>query len=492
MCGGHSTHESHDDPTGRCTDYPSSVHGVGLVAARTGTDHRTGPVPGSSGLEEGSDRPQESHGGDLASVGAPVVHPSSIESCPPVRRHGAARAGDAERLVHQGQGLGVPSLVPGSTAAGDRRSQEAAINLSGASALVGHEKPDQRGHRLEVPCDSTAGRADERSGAHDGHGHFFSQGLRQRALQQVGSSTRPCSAPAVRSAVPKGRLQALSSGATTAGARELVCALTLRNPSNFCYMNVALRGLLWTLADHLDSSELFHRTGREALKLVLQHNAKPLHIFGMPMWRMLLHNWGNPQMQHDAAEFLAFLLSKLQANTFTWGWEARIGNESDTASEVADRGNSQQAITLDLPGQEGPYDLQLLLNAWHEQAHTHALTGDATLLMFRLARYRQQEGGIVRNNCVVTWASSVCIPIFDGQGNSSVAQEFVIQAVVMHHGHTLHSGHYTLSMHASDMTFFCDDGVLPQPRPQPDTGRHHSDAAYMFLCRRLDPAGGHC
>ena len=149
VCGGHSTHESHDDPTGRCTGYPTSVHGVGLVAARTGTDHRTGPVPGSSGLEEGSDRPQESHGGDLASVGAPVVHPSSIESCPPVRRHGAARAGDAERLVHQGQGLGVPSLVPGSAAAGDRRSQEAAVNLSGASALVGHEKPDQRGHRLD-------------------------------------------------------------------------------------------------------------------------------------------------------------------------------------------------------------------------------------------------------------------------------------------------------------------------------------------------------
>ena len=113
-------------------------------------------------------------------------------------------------------------------------------------------------------------------------------------------------------------------------------------------------------------------------------------------------------------------------------------------------------------------------------------------LIFRLARYRQQEGDIVRNNCVVTWASRVCIPIFDGQGNSSVAQEFVIQAVVMHHGHTLHSGHYTLSMHASDMTFFCDDGVLPQPWPQPDTGRHHSDAAYMFLCRRLDPAGGSC
>ena len=221
------------------------------------------------------------------------------------------------------------------------------------------------------------------AGAHDGHGHLFSQGLRQRALQQVGRSTRPSSAPAVRSAIPKGRIQALSSGATAAGARELVCALTVRNPSNFCYMNVTLRGLLWALADHLDSSELFHRTGREALKLVLQHNAKPLHIFGMPMWRMLLHNWGNPQLQHDAAEFLAFLLSKLQASTFTWSWEARIGNESDTDSEVADRGNSQQAITLDLPGQEGPYDLQLLLNAWHEQAHTHALTGDATLSDFQ-------------------------------------------------------------------------------------------------------------
>ena len=55
-----------------------------------------------------------------------------------------------------------------------------------------------------------------------------------------------------------------------------------------------------------------------------------------------------------------------------------------TDSEVADRGNSQQAITLDLPGQKGPHELQLLLNAWHEQAHTHALTGDATLLILAL------------------------------------------------------------------------------------------------------------
>ncbi|CAE7214910.1 unnamed protein product [Symbiodinium sp. CCMP2592] len=219
-----------------------------------------------------------------------------------------------------------------------------------------------------------------------------------------------------------------------------------------------LMGLLWTMADHLDSSAMFTKTGREALRLILQHKDKPVHIFGIPIWRMLLHSWGAPQSQHDAAEFLAFLLDKLHASTFTWDWEARIGNDVAVASEVADRGNSRHAITLDLPGQEGPYDLQILANAWHEQARTHALTGDATLLIFRLARYRQ-EGDLVRNNCAVTWSSKVYVPVFDGQGNSSVAQKFAVQAVIMHHGNTLTCGHYTIMLHAPDSAFFCDDGA---------------------------------
>eukprot|EP00439_Symbiodinium_sp_Y106_P021374 s9571_g2.t1 len=57
--------------------------------------------------------PKSRMAGDLASVGAPVVHPSSIESCPPVRRHGAARAGDAERLVHQGSQQAITLDLPG-------------------------------------------------------------------------------------------------------------------------------------------------------------------------------------------------------------------------------------------------------------------------------------------------------------------------------------------------------------------------------------------
>ena len=122
---------------------------------------------------------------------------------------------------------------------------------------------------------------------------------------------------------------------------RLVGALTLRNPSNYCYMNVSVRGLLWAMLPWLDSAVHFTKSGREALRLLLQHNNQSVFIYGTPIWRMLLHRWEAASSQHDASEFLAFLLSKLCTPMVTWRWEARLITDADC--EVLDRGDSMQA-----------------------------------------------------------------------------------------------------------------------------------------------------
>ena len=195
-------------------------------------------------------------------------------------------------------------------------------------------------------------------------------------------------------------------------------------------MNVSVRGLIWAMLLRLDSAVHFTKSGREALRLLLHHNNQSVFIYGTPIWRMLLHRWEAASSQHDASEFLAFLLSKLCTPVVTWRWEARLA--TDTDCEVLDRGDSMQAITLEIPGEDGPYTLQSLLHSWHAQANVHALAGDAELLLFRLARYKQRAGGIVRNNRDITWTASVHVPVFiTDQGRASVATEFVVQATIM-------------------------------------------------------------
>ena len=483
--GSHHALGSHDGKTGGCVTCHSAVNGMGVVDASVSADSGARLVSGSSGLEERDHQPAESNGGDLAPVLSSVVHPSQVDADAAVGGASTAGDGGTERMVHQGADVGVPGLVTGSETAASRHQPKAIDDERRPPAAYGHEEVGERRHGVAISRDTTPHRSDERPGAHDGHGHFFQKGRIQRTVQPARKAPRTSSAPAMRSPIPAGGLQTFTGSTAPAGTPGIVCALILKNPSNFCYVNVTVRGVLWAMSHRLDSVELFSKTGREALKLVFMHNNKPLHIYGIPLWRMLLHRWGEPQSQHDASEFLAFLLGKLWATTFTWAWEARaiMGHRC----EVVDGGNSMHAITLDVPGEDGPFDMQLLLNSWHHQSSIHALTGDAELLVFRLARYRQHAGGVVRNDCEVTWTSRVHIPVFEEQGLSSMAREFEIKAAIMHHGASLTCGHYTIMLHAADSDVICDDGVLPQRRPQPDTGRYHSKDVYMFLCRRLDP-----
>eukprot|EP00439_Symbiodinium_sp_Y106_P007102 s8365_g1.t1 len=140
----------------------------------------------------------------------------------------------------------------------------------------------------------------------------------------------------------------------------------------------------------LDSAVHFTKSGREALRLLLHHNNQSVFIYGTPIWRMLLHRWEAASSQHDASEFLAFLLSKLCTPVVTWRWEARLA--TDTDCEVLDRGDSMQAITLAFllsklctPVVTWRWEARLATDTDCE-ANVHALAGDAELRVSACSR----------------------------------------------------------------------------------------------------------
>ena len=115
------------------------------------------------------------------------------------------------------------------------------------------------------------------------------------------------------------------------------------------------------------------------LRLNMEH-----HIPSMLTWRALLRGWPRPNEQHDASEFLIYLLGAGVRTTPLSQWLSVARRAG--AVEIVELGAG--VIYLDLPpGVEGGSStLQNVLQAWHEQPcnrpglqePAHCVQGDET------------------------------------------------------------------------------------------------------------------
>ena len=147
-----------------------------------------------------------------------------------------------------------------------------------------------------------------------------------------------------------------------------------------------------------------------------------------------------------------------------------------------------QAISLGLPDGDLRHT-QYLLHNWHAQAHTHALVQAPTILVFSFSRYGGPLGQGHKNACQMAWRDVVHMPIFSGDNDISTGVvEYEMIAVVMHHGDSVDSGHYTVRLVEADGFILCDDNEAPiyQAR-SPRAEQHRSRDVYMLICKR---AGG--
>ena len=174
--------------------------------------------------------------------------------------------------------------------------------------------------------------------------------------------------------------------------RQLVLQQQLQNSSHTCYINTSVLASTWQA---LGSNEF---DIPEAWKTQLQK-----HIWNpMNFLRFSLLRWRNPEQQHDVSEFLSYLLEVQPWMECCIKWSRRfMGNGALALNDVS----HYQLLFLDPPGGIAGPDLQGLIQAWHQQAHIHALDNVPHRLIIVLPRFHVVHGQVKKNKSA---PGSVC------------------------------------------------------------------------------------
>ena len=464
---------------------------VDLVASHSGAhgDSHLDPCGGAvarAGDEEGQQAPghttQASH----------VLESDAVRN----QHAGAAVRGEQHlgqelRLDRRQRPLGVSALESRNACIGSGQQPKCTFPRGAPSHHQGDPVADPSGDTLPLSCASPARAADGGSNcaSHDGHRVEMPGG--DAVIPSPHGVARQLCTPARRTAV-----QALDYAATAAhqadpGLRISLRSLKLLNPGNWCYLNSAIRAMLWAhTSDAVSSQDVasergFSVAGAQAIHTLREIPPTPLFLPGMLPWRFMLSGWARARDQHDCAEFLHHLCRKLCSQAMNGDWCARR-LEGDHVQQIEEAGCSQ-AISLELPPGER-LSAQFLIHCWHTQHAVHALRRPPMLLMLQFSRYSFGPTGARKNHALINWPQTLNIPLFVDAGLDSCNITYTVEAAILHHGDTITSGHYTTLLHTAGATMFCDDGAAPEPLVDNaclGEGPHFcSEEVYVLICRR--------
>ena len=262
----------------------------------------------------------------------------------------------------------------------------------------------------------------------------------------------------------------------------------LRNNANYCYVNSAVRTILWAVAADPELETLLTNIGRSLIKGLLLHKGRSVLVAGHILFSAIFTGWRSPAQQHDCAEFMAHLIARIGPGVCDGKWEARrqqIDSEGQSQVVTVDEGTCCQAMSLPLPDGD-MRQAQFLLHNWHTQAHPHALQKVPKLLFLSFSRYGGRPGLDQKNSCRIAWRRQVYMPVFSGGHDlSSGVVEFEVIAAIMHHGVVVTAGHYTAQLVEAEGDTLCDDNAAPTYQVRnSDAEMHQSSDVYMLVCRR--------
>ena len=159
----------------------------------------------------------------------------------------------------------------------------------------------------------------------------------------------------------------------------------MRNNSNTCYLNSTVFTILWQVHQRVDV-----RIPETWNRAMAGCDWSPVNFL-----RFQLIGWRQPRIQHDAAEFIQYLMPRLNwlGDGFSWGARALVEGH---AEESLHSGNTRVLLMATSDGLCCS-DTQRFITQWHEQAHTHALRTAPEHLYIQLPRYRETSEGIVKH-----------------------------------------------------------------------------------------------
>ena len=261
----------------------------------------------------------------------------------------------------------------------------------------------------------------------------------------------------------------------------------LSNPGSHCYINasaMALANLLLTLHD--DDGSRWGHLGNGLWDLL---RICPNYVLDLPHWRRLLEEWPEIDRQQDVAEFLSFLLEKLPRDEMGT-WSARIA--MDEATEVVDRGRLVHPLKL-VPHSStstARWDLQSCVHKWQdEQGPRYAMDKPPRdMIVVQLERFEAVGSGRVIKT---SWAckldnslGSIHIPYFSRENGLEVSSvPYVISAMILHLGTTVHQGHYTCLLRQNDKWWYKDDAHPTREIEQ--LTEWHERNVYAIILRKL-------
>ncbi|CAE7211775.1 SPBC119.03 [Symbiodinium necroappetens] len=239
----------------------------------------------------------------------------------------------------------------------------------------------------------------------------------------------------------------------------------LSNTSNVCYMNAAAHCIYWSGICGPNPSQAY---GTASGCLRLLRSSKPQLLHRTLSWRNLLRDWAEVTIQHDAAEFFAYLVARAVPVAWDGEWQSRELRRA--VVHVLDRGSTFQPVLVPLAGDS----LQSCWDSWERQAAIHALWRSGGLLLMQLGRYREAGTSVLKDTRTISVqpGQTVAVPFFDHEEGTMQCsmQPFRVLFVIYHLGNTLTSGHYKAALSTppsltgtSQWKFLvCDDNRPPQ------------------------------
>ena len=405
---------------------------------------------------------------------------------------GSHQASPGVRMDGRTRQLGFSALEWGTQSSRDGRPPQSHHTGGASEHHQGDPEADPSRHLVTIshPPKTGAGNGGADGEGHDGRGLQMPGGY--ETLPATHHSPGQCIPPGGRPSIPAGDFATTPGTQTANGDRVWLRTLILNNPSNYCYFNAAVRSLLWAQSSTRDTAQDvasetgFTNAGLQAIAFLRRLPSRPHFLPGMLLWRFVLAGWARAQHQHDCAEFLHHIASRLCPQALTGDWSARR-LEEDGRPVQTDSGTCDQAVALPLPAGDQLH-AQNLIHHWHTQSSVHALRLPPRLMILQFPRYSHGPEGARKNHANITWPRTLHFPLFVSEGLESRNITYTVEAAILHAGNSITEGHYTALLLDAGDVHFCDDGVTPRLLP-PHSCYHagqnlHSREVYLLICRR--------
>ena len=224
------------------------------------------------------------------------------------------------------------------------------------------------------------------------------------------------------------------------------------NDGNLCFGNSVFRCWSWLSCFTMEPTRTWGRL-HQAFRAFLSSSRPCL----LTQIHELMDVWAHfeDEQQADVGDFVGHL--------YTTAAPQNIGGKFfHLKSNGVLEEREQVPINLICPPGETTISLDELVNQWAKEEEGQHLYGAPDCLIFHIQRFQCQENMWTKHHRQLEVPTVITVP-FSNDGVSISKAGYRTVAMILHHGETHHSGHFT-AIYALDNAFWSvDDNQYPQP-----------------------------